>query len=102
MKIKFSPQYDDKQVKYTVDGQVLTLEINDETSVLDFKGLPDGEMQEPQYPINNCRKENGVVFIELLTPYEGDAPKEILFPSSEYQEMTGVIYSTIKDGDHSD
>lgn len=92
MKIKFTPQRSDRTVKYEVEGQKLILNMNQEIIELDFTELPDGVMQECEYPIKSCKKADGVVYLELVTPHGKDASEEILYPNEEYAEMQGVIY----------
>ena len=96
MKIKFIPQRRDVEFTYSVEGDILTIEINGEVDVFDFTGVPDGildmsGMDEPitslaYNPVTSAKKEEGVLYLDILRPHGTYATYEEKFPSTEYVE----------------
>ena len=84
MKIKLSPQVSDRVLEYSFEGEKIT--VNNDITI-DFSTMPDGIMTESEHDfLLSAKRENGVLFIELLNPIsELENREEILFPT--WQEV---------------
>ena len=80
IKLNLTPQRNDdvRELDYQIDGDVLTVKINDDEEVFDFRGLPDGiaesiEMENVKYnPIVEAKKIDGVVEVLAIRFYNED------------------------------
>ena len=94
MKIKYSPQVNEEQIRYEFDGDVITATICNFTDTFDFSEFPDGELKKydeetgeeliktnlPINPIISAKRENGVLSVVLLNWIGTDASEEERFP----------------------
>ena len=92
--VRFSPQRNDNELKYTFDGEAITATLNRESDSFDFSGLREGdevaqnpktgqleiETSLPVLPILDARRENGQLIVTVLKYHGKDAPKEERFP----------------------
>ena len=85
MKIKFSPQVHTEKIEYTFQGDTITATYQEQTEIFDFEGMPNGILTEvetnlPINPILSAKKEDGVLYVELLNFIGEDATEEERFP----------------------
>lgn len=85
MKIKFSPQVHSEKIQYNFQGDSITATYQDQTEVFDFTDIPNGILTEvetnlPINPILSAKKEDGVLYVELLNFIGEDATEEERFP----------------------
>lgn len=95
MKILFSPQVrDTDRIYYEFKKGLIKVWFEDKTDTFDFRNLPDGELEvydsetgeemiETELdiqPIISAKKENGILYVELLNFIGLEATKEECFP----------------------
>lgn len=95
LKILFSPQvHETDRFIYEFGDQAIKVELNGKTDTFDFSGFPDGVLQledqeteeelvETELEINpllSAKKENGILYVELLNFIGLDATEEECFP----------------------
>ena len=82
IKILETPQYSSFKYTYEVDGDVLTLTMNEETEVLDLTDLEDGKAESvelevlPTNPVVSIEKTGEVIEVTLIRFY-GDDEKDV-------------------------
>lgn len=73
-----TPQRSDKQAKYTVNGDILTVLMSDGSEIFDFTGLAEGIAEEiivevlPINPIISVEKIGDTVNITIIRFYNSD------------------------------
>ncbi|TWK08589.1 hypothetical protein CHCC20442_4302 [Bacillus licheniformis] len=93
MKIFLSPQVSDEKISYDFDGEIITATYKDVSDTFDFTDLPDGrlELYDDEgnslvktkleiNPIVSAKKENGLLYVELLNFIGMDATEAERFP----------------------
>lgn len=86
MKVLFSPQYNPiEKIKYEFEDEIIKVTYNGITDIFDFSAMPDGEVTNidtilPVNPIISAKRENGVLWIELLNFIGKNATEEEMFP----------------------
>jgi hypothetical protein len=92
MKVKFSPQRSDSQIEYSFSGEVITATMNEVTDIFGLSKMPDGkamtaeiETTLPVNPILSAKRENGVLWVELLNCIGLEATEAERFP--DWQEV---------------
>lgn len=95
MMVLYSPQVSDKEVIYTFNGDIITIELDGISDTFDFSDMPDGGLQlyssEPPFgplftttlpimPILSAKRENGTLQVELLRFISEDSPDEDKYP----------------------
>ena len=95
MIIKLSPQVrESNKICYEIKDQKITATINDVKDTFDFTDIPDGELllyddeweslietDLSEVPVLNARKEDGVLFIEILFSIDmNEQDERLLFP----------------------
>lgn len=90
VKILYSPVVGlegQEQLIYTIEDEVLTVSYGLETDEFDFTDLPEGSLDCSDVdstlsvqPIRSARKENGILYLELLHFISEDATDEEKFP----------------------
>lgn len=89
MKIKLSPQVNSEKIEYIFKNNIITATLNSKTDTFDFTNMPDGiceniETELEINPIISVKKEEGVLFVELLNFIdENETRQEVLFPDWE-------------------
>lgn len=89
MQILYSPQRSDNKINYTFDNETITVEYLDKEDVFDFTEFPEGARLTNVNttldinPISSVKRENGVLYLELLYFHGSDATEEELFPTWE-------------------
>lgn len=84
--ILYSPQFNEQdELTYQFEGDKIIATLNGETDEFDFTGMPDGFAGNiitklPICPIISAKKEDGVLFVELLKFIKMDATEEERFP----------------------
>lgn len=109
MKILFSPQvplnFTDKII-YKFDGDIIEVELPDGThDVFDFAGLPDGvldiESIESDLSLGvflSAKKEDGVLYVELLNYIGTDATESERFPDwIDHEDYVAPIVEPIEE-----
>lgn len=102
VKIYLSPQVssDDEVIHYNFQRDKITAIYKDKIEVFDFNGMPNGvadnitsDMDMPV--VISARKENGVLYVELINLILKDATEEERFPkwidSKDYRYKSGGI-----------
>ena len=78
IKIIETPQYSSFKYTYEIKGDVLTLNMNKETEVIDLTDLPDGQAESielevlPTNPVVSIEKAGEVIEITLIRFYDSD------------------------------
>lgn len=100
MMILYSPQVSDREILYSLNGEVITATMDGVTDTFDFSEFGEGTLQlysnEPPFeplfttalsimPIISAKRENGVLFVELLKFIDDSATEEDRFPN--WQEV---------------
>jgi len=100
MMVLYSPQVSDSQIEYSFSGEVITVKLDGITDTFDFSEFGEGTLQlysnEPPFeplfitslplmPILSAKRENGVLFVELLKFIDDSATEEDRFPN--WQEV---------------
>lgn len=86
MRVFFSPQVNDNEkIKYSFNGEIITVEYKNQIDEFDFSGLLDGELigVETILPIEviiSAKRVDGELFVELLNYISENATHEELFP----------------------
>lgn len=95
MIIKLSPQIrDDNTIWYEIEEHKITATINGISDTFDFTDMPDGELQLwddeenelietklDEVPISSAKKENGILFVEIVFSISMEEKDErLLFP----------------------
>lgn len=87
MQIFLSPQVSEKNIKYTFHKDVIVAEYDGEKDTFDFSGFPDGVLDPATVatvldinPVLSAKRENGILYVELLNFISGDATEEERFP----------------------
>lgn len=89
MRIKYSPQVSSDTLKYTFTGDIIRVAYKDKTDIFDFTNMPNGIAENIESklginPIISAKKEDGVLFVELLNFInENETKQEVLFPDWE-------------------
>lgn len=93
MKILYSPQRNDNKMIYTFEEDKITAEYLGKTDTFDFTNFPEGATISninttlAINPITSVKRENGILYIELLYFHGADATQEELFPTWQEVEM---------------
>ena len=91
MKIFKSPQRADKEIGYSIENEVITVELEGITEVYDFSEMPEGKAESIESevfsfnPILSAKRENGILFVEVLNFIKADATEAERFP--EWEEV---------------
>jgi hypothetical protein len=101
MMIKYSPQRNkNSSISYTFDGEMIIADVDGVTDSFDFTAVGDGVLQiresEPPFdllldtvlpmiPIISAKRENGILYVELLKFIDDSATEEDRFPN--WQEV---------------
>ena len=86
MFIKYSPQVSDKKLIYEFNNDVVTATMNGVTETFDFSGMPNGVADSIESgafdfnPVISAKKENNILYLELLNYISEDATYEERFP----------------------
>lgn len=86
MKILYSPQVSDRKLTYEFNNDVVTATLNGVTDTFDFSGMPDGIADSIESevfdfnPILSAKKENNILYLELINFIGEDATYEERFP----------------------
>ena len=78
IKIIETPQYSSFKYDYEIEGDVLTLTMNEETEVLDLTGLEEGRAESielevlPIDPVVSIEKTGEVIEVTLIRFYDDD------------------------------
>lgn len=91
--ILYSPQFNEQdELTYQFEGDKIIATLNGKTDEFDFTGMPDGSVDNSSRdgdniitklsicPIVSAKKEDGVLFVELLKFIKMDATEEERFP----------------------
>lgn len=87
IKIIETPQYATFKYTYEINGDVLTLSMNEETEVLDLTELPEGQAESielevlPINPVVSIEKTGEVIEVTLIRFYDDDEKE--LFENGE-------------------
>lgn len=89
MMIKFSPQLNDyESINYSFSGETITAQCGDAIDTFDFTNLPDGfldpwdvETELPYDVIVSAKRENGVLYVELLNFIKMNATADEVIPT---------------------
>ena len=90
MQIKYSPCRSDDSLAYTFEGEKVTAIYNGQVDVFDFTEMPDGvaeniETTLPLNPIISAKREEGILYLELLYFHGPNTTHEERFP--DWQEV---------------
>lgn len=91
MKIYLSPQVSDQIIKYEFKGEIIKATIDGITDTFDFSNFTEGaeliivETILPINPIISVRREEGVLWIEVINLIKNDASEQEKFP--EWMEV---------------
>lgn len=86
MKILYSPQVSDRKLTYEFNNDVVTATLNGIIDTFDFSGMPDGIADSIESevfdfnPILSAKKENNILYLELINFIGEDATYEERFP----------------------
>lgn len=86
MKILYSPQVSDRKLTYEFNNDVVTATLNGVTDTFDFSGMPDGIADSIESevfdfnPILSAKKENNILYLELINYIGENATYEERFP----------------------
>lgn len=86
MKVYFSPQVSDERMDYTFDNDVITATMNGVTETFDFSGMPNGIAESIKSevfefdPVLSAKKENNILYLELINFIGEDATEAERFP----------------------
>lgn len=86
MKILFSPQVREDKIEYKFIEDVVTVVYNDKSEEYDFSSMPNGVADSIESeafdfnPVLSAKKENNVLYLELLNFIGEDATYEERFP----------------------
>ena len=89
IKIIETPQYSWFKYTYEIEGDILTLSMNEETEVLDLTDLPEGRAESielevlPINPVVAIEKTGEVIEVTLIRFYDSDEKEE--FENGENQ-----------------
>lgn len=89
IKIIETPQYSSLKYTYEIEGDVLTLAMNEETEILDLTDLPEGQAESiklevlPINPVVAIEKTGEVIEVTLIRFYDDDEKE--LFEDGENQ-----------------
>jgi hypothetical protein len=86
MQIKYSPCRSDNKLTYTFDGEKVIVNYNGQEDIFDFTEMPDGvaeniETTLPLNPIISAKREEGILYLELLYFHGPNATHEEIFPT---------------------
>jgi hypothetical protein len=90
MWIKYSPCRSDDNLVYTFDGEKVIANFNGQVDVFDFTEMPDGKAENiettlPLNPIISAKREEGILYLELLYFHGPNPTHEERFP--DWQEV---------------
>lgn len=86
MKVFFSPQVSERVLKYEFNNDVITATMNGITETFDFSAMPNGVADSIESeafdfnPVISARKENDILYLELINFIGKDATEEERFP----------------------
>lgn len=86
MRILYSPQVSDRKLTYEFNNDVVTATLNDVTDTFDFRGMPNGVADSIESevfdfnPVLSAKKENNILYLELINFIREDATEEERFP----------------------
>lgn len=78
IKIIETPQYSSYKYTYEIEGDIITLEMNEEVEVLDLTDLPEGQAESielevlPINPVVSIEKTGEVIEVTLIQFYDSD------------------------------
>ncbi len=86
MQIKYSPCRSDDSLVYTFDGEKVIVNYNGQEDIFDFTEMPDGvaeniETTLPLNPIISAKREEGILYLELLYFHGPNPTHEEIFPT---------------------
>jgi hypothetical protein len=90
MWIKYSPCRSDDSLVYTFDGEKVIANFNGQEDIFDFTEMPDGVAENietilPIDPIISAKREEGILYLELLYFHGANASYEERF--QDWQEV---------------
>lgn len=91
MKIIYSPQVNNKKIKYQFIGEKVVVLLDDMVEEFDFTDMPDGMAETitpdtlPFNPIVEADRIEGVLYLRLINFIDEDASEEERFP--EWMEV---------------
>lgn len=85
MKILYSPQRSDKTIYYEFSNEVITVKIDNQIDVFDFRETPNGMLEKTETtlkvnPILSAERKEGELYVTLLKYIDKDAIHEERFP----------------------
>ena len=112
MKILLSPQVADDVIEYKFKDEKIEVTIGNITDIFDFTGVPDGRLELrnketgeelintplPINPILSAKKENGILYLELMNWISENASYEEMFP----EWIDSSQYTAPKENEYSD
>jgi hypothetical protein len=86
MQIKYSPCRSDDKLIYTFEGEKVIVNYSGQEDVFDFTEMPDGVAENIETtlslnPIISAKREEGVLYLELLYFHGANASYEERFPT---------------------
>lgn len=78
IKINETPQYSSSKYTYEIKGDILTLNVDEETEVIDLTDLPEGQAESiemevlPINPVVSIEKTGDVIEVVLIRFYDSD------------------------------
>lgn len=86
MRVLFSPQVRENKIEYKFTENMVIVMYNDMSEKYDFSGMPDGVADSIESevfdfnPVLSARKENDILYLELINFIGADATEEEKFP----------------------
>lgn len=86
MKVLFSPQVSERVLTYEFNDDMIKATMDGVTETFDFSGMPNGvadfiESEAFDFnPVINARKENDILYLELINFIGKEATEEERFP----------------------
>ena len=95
--LELTPQRNDdvRDLDYKIDGDILTVKLNDTEEVFDFTGLPEGIAEEIEVenikwnPLVEVKKSDGVIYIRAIRFYNETEREEFEDGYTEMEESGG-------------
>jgi hypothetical protein len=86
MKVLYSPQVNpNKKIEYKFIGETIIATFEKVSDTFDFSSMPEGEIIDIETtlsvnPITFAKRENGILYVELLNFIAAQATEEEKFP----------------------
>lgn len=86
MRVLFSPQVREDKIEYIFTENMVIATYKGESEEYDFSGMPDGIADSIESevfdsnPVLSARKENDILYLELINFIGADATEEERFP----------------------